>query len=160
MVEFEGLDDRPRADEAPPAAVRFAFTFERDRLSLESRQEVDMTPVASDTNLEEAPEQARVAQLGFRIDLVDADGRVLYRQAARHLIPESLEMPTGDPERPLARQVVDQAEGTFDVVVPILEGAQDVVLYRGPREAQVARGETEPVFQEVLRVPLRSPPPS
>jgi hypothetical protein len=157
MADFEGSNDRLRGDEATPSAVRLTFVFEGDRLALESRQEVDMTPLPSDTDLEEAPERERVAELGFRIDLVNTDGRVLYRRAARHLIPESLEMPTGDVERPLARQAVDQAEGSFDVVVPIVEGAQEAVLYRGPREQQVLRGAVEPVFREVIRVPLRSP---
>lgn len=160
MADVDGPDDTTPGDEATPRAVRLTFAFSGDRLSLESRQGVEMTPVASDTDVEEeAREPGEVAQFGFRIDVVDAEGRVLYRRAARHLIPESLEMPTGDPERPLARQAVDLQEGSFDVVVPLLEGAEDAVLYRGPREQEVLRGEVEPVFREVLRVPLRSPPP-
>jgi hypothetical protein len=142
-----------RGGDMPVGALRLTFSYEGERLGLDSRQEVEMTPLASDTDLEEG----RRAEIGVRLDLVDREGRVLYRRVSRHLIPESIEMPTEDPERPIARQSIRQDSGTFDVVVPVLEGVSDVVLYRSPPEELIRSGEAEPVFREVLRVPASSP---
>jgi hypothetical protein len=143
--------------DVPASTLRLTFSYEGARLDLESRQEVEMTPLASDTDVEEGGEAGRRAEIGVRLDVVDREGRVLYRRVSRHLIPESIELPTGDPERPIARQSIQQDRGTFDVVVPVLEGASDIVLYRSPPEELIRRGEAEPVFREVLRVPA-SPP--
>jgi hypothetical protein len=141
----------------PLGALRLTFAHEGDHVSLQSRQEVDMTPLPSDTEEAEDPERVRVAHLGVRLELVDPEGRVLYHRETRHLIPESIEFPTGDLERPLSRRRVGQTQGTFDVVVPLLEGARELVFYRSPPEELVQSGEAEPVFREVLRVPLTSP---
>jgi hypothetical protein len=151
-------DTRPGGPASVPArALRLTLSYEGDRISLESRQEVDMIPLPSDTDVAEDTERARVAKLGARLELVDPEGRVLYERVTRHLIPESIEGPTGEPERPLSRRVIAQTEGTFDVVVPLLEGAHELVLYRSPSEELIQRGEAEPVFREVLRVQLISP---
>jgi hypothetical protein len=143
--------------EVPPTALRLTFAYEGDRVSLESRQEVDMVPLPSDTDVPEDAEGARVAQIGVRLALVDPEGRILYERVTRDLIPDSIEVPTGDPERPLSRQTIGQTRGTFEIVIPLLEGAHELVLYRGPPEELIRRGEAKPVFGEVLRMSLRPP---
>jgi hypothetical protein len=149
---------RPREPARVPAtALRLTFSYEGDRVSPESRREVDMVPLPSDTDVAEDAEEAPVAQIGVRLDLVDSDGRILYRRVTRHLIPESIEVPTGDPERPLSRKTIGQTQGTVDVVVPLLEGARELVFYRSAPEELIRSGKAEPVFREVLRVPLMSP---
>lgn len=119
-----------------------------------------MTPLPSDTDVGEDVGRVPVAQFGVRYQLVDSDGRVLYQQVARHLIPESLEAPTGDPEGSFVRQFVNPTEGSFDIVVPVLEGARELVISRGPAEQTVRTGRVEPVFSEVLRVSLTERGPS
>jgi hypothetical protein len=138
-------------------AIRLSFSYEGERVSLESRQDVDMTALPSDTEGEGGADGERVAQLGVRLELVDEEGRVLYHRVSRHLIPESIEVPTRDPERPVARQYVGLTKGSVDLVVPLIEGARELIFYRSPPEELVRTGQAEPIFTEVLRVPLTAP---
>jgi hypothetical protein len=154
----QGADKSPKGLASLPAtALRLTFSYKGDRVTLESREELDMTPLPSDTDVPDGRERGPVAQLGARLELVDPEGRVLYERVTRHLIPESIEGPTDEPERPLTRRAIAQTAGVFDVVVPLLQGAHELVLYRGPSEELIQRGEAEPLFREVLRVPLISP---
>jgi hypothetical protein len=138
-------------------AIRLIFSYRGDDIRLESRESVEMTAMPSDAV--EAPG----AQAEFWAELQTADGRALYRRALQRPGRPSIEVPSGDPERPFERRDVEQPEGVFVLVVPDIEAVQSLVVKEARRTEpegmeltpELAAQAPAVEVNEVLRVDVR-----
>src|SRR5262245_16490582 len=99
----------PAADqpaESAPRALRITVAYEGDRLQVVSRQEVDMRPLPSD------PIHDYRGHSGNWFEVHDSSGRVIYRRTLHDLMPNDMEAPSGDPQRPFTRVEVPERRGT------------------------------------------------
>lgn len=136
----------------PQPAVRLMFSYEGDQISLIDRQRVEKTLPPSDP-VDEASKEAS----GFWFEVQNERGNALYRLVRANPIVTSVELPTGDFDRPFVRQDVEKPSGTFFVLVPELPEARDVVLFSSP----IVPGDAERSLQaasELARVSLRDDP--
>jgi hypothetical protein len=105
------------------SVLRLTFAYRGQEIELVSTQAVDMkVPPADALRWDEKSS-------GFWVVLRDAGGRPLYRRVTSDPIQTSVEFPSDDPKRPLARQDVASPEGVFVVLVPDLPQARTVALF-------------------------------
>jgi len=77
--------------------------------------------------------------VGFWHELRDKDGRVLHRRLMRNPLSDRVEVPTGNPNEPLAYRLAQPREHLFFVDVPDLPEAQTLALVEGrPRRRRPA----------------------
>lgn len=143
-----------------PSAWRLTFSYDGEDIRLVAQQRVAMTAPPDDSP------RTYAARAGTWVEVRDADGHGLYRQALADPVRHGYEAhsPTG-----ASREVTPQApSGVFEVVVPDLPGAHDVVLHRlgdaavrGPaRPARArARKAAPAVASPVLTAELGETPP-
>lgn len=105
------------------SVLRLTFSYRGQDIELVSTQAVDMKiPPADALQWDERSS-------GFWVLLRDAGGQPLYRRITADPIQTSVEYPSDDPKRPLARQDVASPEGVFVVLVPDLPQARTVALF-------------------------------
>jgi hypothetical protein len=152
MSTQHGPQSAPNASNRSKRAIRLMFEYEGDQVRLVERWSMEKVIPPSD------PTDARAKrnQSGFWVEVQGARNRTLYRLVRANPIETSVEVRTGDPDQPLARETVDQPRGTFFVLVPDLPGAEDVVLYSSPVDSRDARAATQPA-RELARFDLRQP---
>jgi hypothetical protein len=113
------------------AALRLTFAYEGRRIELVSAEAVDA--------IAPTPPVSRRGIGGFRLELLGSGGESLFARTLIDPFGESVEFPSGDPEQPFERATVENASGTFEVMVPALEGGVEVALFEGPREEAAER---------------------
>lgn len=105
------------------SVLRLTFSYRGQDIELVSTQAVDMRIPPGDAL------QWDERSSGFWVLLRDGGGQPLYRRIAADPIQTSVEYPTDDPKKPLARQDVASPEGVFVVLVPDLPQAQSIALF-------------------------------
>jgi hypothetical protein len=135
------------------AAIRLTFEVVDGKVTLVSRQPVEMTLPAA------PPIPAGAAHPGFVAELRDAKDVTLHRAAMPNPLEPHREAFSDDPDHSVHRVPVEQPQGVFTLVVPDHPRADHVsLMLAGPahKGLGLAAGATEaPV--EIARVPLREP---
>ncbi len=108
--------------------LRLTFQYEGDRISLVSRQRVDMTLPPSH------PLQEPEGQSGFWFTVRDRDERPLYRRVMESPIRVDAEVFSPDPSDNIQRVAVARPRGTFVLLVPEVEAAWTLTLHMHPVE--------------------------
>ena|SRR5947207_10884926 len=117
------------------SSIRLLFGYEGREVRLLRKQWLDMIAPPSDPIPKEREE--REPRAGFWVDLLDAEGRVLYRKVfGESPIAFAVSVYTGDKERPFQMQKLEDPTGEFIVVVPDLPGAESAALYGSPPEEE------------------------
>ncbi len=106
--------------------LRLTFEYERDKVVLKEVQRVEMLVPASD------PVKEMRTCFGSWVDLVDSDGRVLFRRAFYLPPQQSVEVFSPEPGRSPSRFNPPAHKGVFVVVVPDSEEGAGVALYHVP----------------------------
>ena len=81
----------------------------------------------------------------FWYELQDGTRTPLYRRVQRNPLDSSVEVRTGNPERPLAHVDSGRAEGEFTLLVPSLPQARSVVLYEWSLPEDAVQRDLPPV---------------
>jgi hypothetical protein len=105
------------------SVLRLTFSYRGQEIELVSAQAVEMRIPPAD------PLQWDERSSGFWVVLRDGGGQPLYRRITSDPVATSVEFPSDDPKRPLARRDVASPEGVFVVLVPDLPQAQTVALF-------------------------------
>jgi hypothetical protein len=142
----------PPSDESPGYARRLTFRTKGGTVELISSERVEMIPPAPDPQHD--PES-------FRVELRDSDDATVFSSRINSPVEPEREVFSADPTQPM-RYVVDPAkEDAFQVIVPDLPQASDLVL-DAPQsmlgDATLAPGSTE-VARVRLRPEADEPPP-
>jgi hypothetical protein len=106
--------------------LRLTFSYEGGTVRLVSRMSVDMiAPAASPTPIREG-------QSGFWYELRDRSGRVLYQRALHNPIRIESEVYPVDQTQPIRHVPVNRPRGNFDLLVPDMAEADNVILFSSP----------------------------
>jgi hypothetical protein len=135
------------------AAIRLIFAVADGKVTLVSRQPVDMTLPASQLIEDDAPHPEFVAEVRT------ADERPLHRAAMPNPLEPHREAFSDEPDRSIHRVAVDRPQGVFTMVVPDHPEADHVsLLLAGPAHESLglAAGTAE-APREIARVPLHGP---
>jgi hypothetical protein len=129
---------------------RLTFTYEDGSIKLLSRpRRVDMVAPASD------PTEVEEAQTGFWYELRDGREHTLYRRTMQDLTDPTVEVRSGDPERPFMRKPAGALQRKFVVLVPDIGERPSLVFFGRP----VPPGALAPVSgaaaTEIARFDLR-----
>lgn len=108
----------------PNRSIRLTFEYEGENIELKKARRVNMRPPAATDPSSESLE----AVAGHFVELTDENRRSVYRQFVPPFIPRTLEVPTGDPERPFTVHPVEKPRGIFHVIVPDIAGAGNLAL--------------------------------
>lgn len=98
--------------------------------------------------------------VGRFLELRDEEGQTLYRRAVTQSLPDMLEYPTGDPDRPFGRAPVPQGKVIF-VRVPADERARSAAVVdataakRGRRSADAGTAEARIQKRVIAEISLR-----
>lgn len=119
------------------SVLRLTFSYQGQSIELVSTQAVEMKiPPADSLSWDDKSS-------GFWVVLRDDGGKPLYRRVTSNPIQTSVEVPSDDPKRPMARHEVASPEGVFVLLVPDLPQARTVALFSSPgtqeRSAAAAR---------------------
>jgi hypothetical protein len=136
--------------ERPPAAghtraLRLIFEYAGDEVRLVSRQRIDKALPAED------PSDSPAGRAGYWVELRNADGESVHRQVLHEPIQQDVEVFSAGPEPSLARVPVERASGTFFVLVPDLEQAEELAVVRSFPDSPGLRAAPT----DLVRVPLR-----
>ena len=140
-----------------PAAWRLTFEYDTRGVRLVAQQRVAMLAPADDSDLTYA------ARSGYWVELRDATGHGLYRQVLANPIRTHFEVHSPAPDEVPGRVAAPAAiaGGVFQVVVPDLPDAVDVVLHgtAAPGPARTLRSRTTETAQPLLTEPLAETAP-
>jgi hypothetical protein len=130
------------------SAIRLYFEFEGTDVRLSRRQWVSMIAPASDELPKDSSEQQ--ARAGSWVDLLDRDGRVVYRRVlGESPIAAHVSVYTGDAKQPF-ENLKTAPRGDFMVVVADIPDAETVAFFAGDPEVE---GHAE--AHEIARFPLK-----
>jgi hypothetical protein len=90
----------------------------------------------------------------FWYELQDRKQTPLYRRVQRNPLDPSVEVPTGNPERPLAHLNSGRTEGEFTLLVPNLPQTRSVVLYKWSLPPYAVQRDLPPSPSEIARFPV------
>ena len=142
-----------------PSAWRLTFTYTGSDIRLVAQQRVAMIAPPDDS------ERTFAARAGTYLEVRDGIGHGLYRQILADPVRRGYEAHSPDPQEG-SRQVEPAAPaGVFQVVVPDLPEAQDVVLHRlddsavAPGAPRPARMADRALARPVLTATLEETPP-
>ena len=142
-----------------PSAWRLTFTYEGSDIRLVAQQRVAMIAPPDDSD------RTYAARAGTWVEVRDATGHGLYRQILVDPVRRGYEVHSPDPAEGSHQVEPEAPEGAFQVVVPDLPGAHDVVLHRLD-DSVLAADATRPrraadraLAQPVLTAPLEETPP-
>ena len=151
----------PPTEQVPgeESAWRLTFSYEGADIRLVAQQRVAMIAPPDDSD------RTFAARAGTWVEVRDATGHGLYRQVLADPVRHGYEVHSPDPAEASRRVEPEAPSGVFQVVVPDLPGAQDVVLHRLDDSA-VAADATRPrraadraLARPVLTAPLQETPP-
>ncbi len=112
-------------------AVRLTIAYKGDQMELISQQSVTMRVPPSDSV------ESFAERTGFWVDLKDEQDQTLYRRVMHDPVRRDAEVFSPDPEQPIYRTPVAEAQGVFSLVLPQIEAAQAVSLIGSrPRNAE------------------------
>jgi hypothetical protein len=121
-------------------SFRLTFTIHPGRVELVSLARVAMRAPAPAT----PPPSER--QSGFWVELRGDKGELLYHRALRNPLPDSLEVFDDEKNGTIRRVPTNRTEAKFDVIVPDLAAASDVVVHGIPTKSD-ARGPSRPLIK-------------
>lgn len=125
MVDIDAGQPKHRDDEPPhdppPRAWLLIFDYDENGVRLVERERIEMLAPPDDSAL------TLDARAGHWVALRDANGKTLYRQIIAQ--PFRIAAEVHSPEGVSQRVPVRQLEGRFQVVVPDLPEATDVVFF-------------------------------
>lgn len=110
-------------------AWRLTFAYDGDKFTLKSTNKLAKRVPPSQ---ERSPRN-----VGHFIELRSANRHVLYCRCITELIPDTVEFPTGDPARPLARAAVHR-RGEVALLVPALAEGRSVAIVAAGRKPAAA----------------------
>ena len=145
--------------EAPreePRAWRLTFEYDSQGITLAAQQRVGTIAPADDSDLTYA------ARAGYWVEVRDATGHGVYRQILSNPIRSTFEVHTRVPAgRPEQVAVPARTRGVFQVLVPDLPEAHDVVLWgvTPPGPARTARSRTTETAEPILTAELAETEP-
>lgn len=130
-------------------AWRLTFVSNADGVELVSREWVDtVAPPVEDASVPaDAP--------GAWAEVRDAGGSVLHQQVLGEVIRRDTEVFSPEPGAPIRRVPAHERRMAFQVFLPALDGADEVVLRESPAPAAGGPDAAVPESNVVLRVPLR-----
>lgn len=128
---------RDAAASPEPSAWRLTFTYDGSDIRLVAQQRVAMIAPPDDS------ERTYAARAGTWVEVRDTSGHGLYRQVLADPVRHGYEAHSPDPDESPHQVQPEAPAGVFQVVVPDLEGAQDVVLHRLDDSA-LAAGASRP----------------
>src|SRR3954467_6027076 len=114
-------------------AWRLVFAYDGENLTLTSTQRL--------TKRVPPGREAGPGRRGRFVELRGPDREVLYRRAVDHLIPATVEYPTGDPEQPLGRAAAPR-RGEVIIFVPAEPDARSVAIVAVDRPVSSGRRKT------------------
>jgi hypothetical protein len=142
-----------------PSAWRLTFAYTGSDIRLIAQQRVAMIAPPDDS------ERTYAARAGTWLEVRDATGHGLYRQILVDPVRRGYEAHSPDPQEGSWQVEPEAPAGVFQVVVPDLPEAQDVVLHR-LADTAVAADATRPprmadraLAQPVLTAALEETPP-
>lgn len=114
--------------EAKQQALRLTLSYEGTAIRLDAIDRLESVSLPSD------PLRDVENRVGFWYEVLDQQGRALYRRVIESPIRFSAEVRSDEPGRPLTRQPVQNPQGVFVLQVPYFEQAQALVLFSSPSE--------------------------
>jgi hypothetical protein len=111
------------------AVLRVTFRIDGEQIEIIDRERVAMMLPPSDEL------EADLPRSGFWYELQDSDGNPLYRRMTSNPMSRQVEVPTGDPEQPLAYQEVERLSRVFSVIVPDVPEGRSVVFFASRPES-------------------------
>jgi hypothetical protein len=159
----EGFDGGPPRGERPrdirpdgvPAAWRLTYEYDADGVRLSAQQRVATMAPPDDSELTHA------ARAGYWVELRAADGHGLYRQILVDPFRTTVEAHSSDPAVGSTHVTRSDPAGVFQVVVPDLPDADEVVLH-GMEEPWSSAGDVaarSATARPLLTVRLHETPP-
>jgi hypothetical protein len=140
------MSEERTAGNETPRTVRLVFSYGDDKIELVGQETVEMTPFPSE------PTDEQLDFAGFWYELQDAEGRTLYRRVEESPLKGAVEVFSGDPQRPLQWQEIEQPQGFFVLFVPHIDEAQSVVLFSSSLDETTA----SPFDREAVAAPARA----
>ncbi len=148
ITRYEPSYPRPKEDVAHRHALRLTFSYQRSEVELILMEALKMIVPPSLEITNQPPGAA------FWYELQDSKQTPLYRRVQRNPLDPSVEVLTGDPERPFAHLNSGRTEGEFTLLVPSLPQARSVVLYKWSLPPDAVEREDPPTPTEIARYPL------
>jgi hypothetical protein len=151
-----GIPPVERRPEQEPQAWRLTFEYDSRGIALVAQQRVATTAPPDDSALTYA------ARAGYWVEVRDATGHGLYRQVLANPIRTHFEAHTRVPGgRPESVATPARTKGAFQVVLPDLPEAHDVVLHgvAAPGPARTRRSRTQETAQPILTATLAETEP-
>jgi hypothetical protein len=131
-----------------PLSIRLSFTFADGTVSL-----VEQQPRRKPTSGTDALDYENEA--GFWCELLDADGNRLFRRVMHDPMRADIEaFPSAPDGGPISRVSIERPSGSFDVVVPSLDAAVTVLIYRSPDDPE-GSGDGEAAAEQIASFSLR-----
>lgn len=148
---------RPRENRpgGGPAAWRLTYEYDASGVRLVAQQRVAMLAPPDDSD------RTYGARAGYWVELRDADGHGRYRQILVDPFRTTVEAHSSDPAVGSTHVARSEPAGVFQVVVPDLPGAREVVLHgvEGPSAPPGAGAARATTARPLLTERLRETPP-
>lgn len=125
-------------------ATRLTFSYKGDKIKLVSQKTLKMTPLAPDTF------QSGKRGSGFWYELKDAKNRTQFRRVTSNPIRHYTEVRSGDPDRPLSWEKVDEPSGIFTLLIPVIKGVREIRLFSSPQIGEERGGPAREIARFVL----------
>jgi len=129
------------ADDPVPRSLRLTFRYEGNYIELLRARRVSVVAPPSDTLGKLKP------LTGFCFELLTARNRVLYRRFGENPIETSIEVPSGDVEKPFVRQAIEKPHGEFSLLVPVIDKAVKITLVSDAHHRKSAPMESVATFE-------------
>jgi hypothetical protein len=111
-------------------ALRVTLRVDGEQMKIIDQKPVAMLVPASDELQIDTP------QSGFWYELQDGEGHTLYRRlTSDDPTSKYVEVPTGDPEQPLAYEEVDQPRRIVSIVIPNVPEGRSLVFFASRPES-------------------------
>jgi len=137
-------------------AIRLTMAYDATGVRVVSQQSVEMTLPPSD------PAPAAAVQ-GVWSELRDGQDNTSFRRRLHAPFRPDVEVFSGEPGRTVSRKPVENTSGVFVVVVPEIEGADQLVLVQGSQPGAGGAAATADAAvgpREIARFKLAKPAPS
>jgi hypothetical protein len=134
----------PRPTVGAVDAVRLTIRYGGDRFEVIKRSRV-RKPLPPSAPLLDDHEH----QLGCWAE-VRRDGRGVHRPLLVDRLGRDVEVFTSDPDRPISRVAVADPVGTFTLLVPLIDNADEIVIVGPPRSTSSGRRRSKATANRVV----------